>query len=1403
MFTFSDFGCVRKITAATGIVTKFAGTGVQGFGGNGGPATSAQLSADGIACDNNDNLYIVDGFNRRIWRVDHATFNIDIIAGNGSSTFSGDNGPALSAGINPFEGITVDGAGNVFFAEGNNDRVRRIDFATSIITTVAGGGSTFGFNDGDTATSVALGGLDGLALDSVGNLFIAGENSGFIRKVNLSTGKIFTVAGGGNQDGDNVPATHVRLDVPRGIAVDSSGSLYISEEHSSRLRKVAPNGLISALAGFDTTGGFCGDGGAAISACISPSATALDASGNMFIADNVRVRRVDAGTGIISTVAGGGLSNHVIAASTPLNQPQGVAADSSGNLYITDTGHNLIRKVSLASGISIVFAGNGLNTISGDGGPAVTAGLFNPRAIALDGSDNIYVVAQGSVRKITASTGAITTVAGGGNSGGDGIPATQVSLLAGAIAVAKNGDLFISEPNQIDKVSANTGILTIIAGNGDGVDGGPALTAKVNPGALSLDEFGNLFMLEGGNVRMISAASGIISKVAAAPFGSNGLSMDSAGNIYVTNSRSHAVDKLSPGATTFVRIAGDGNNAFSGDGGPAVNAELNSPSATSVDASGNVFIADTLNNRIRRIDSSGVINTIVGNGTTSSGGDGGLATNATFTQLNGIAVDSAGNIFVTDIASQLVRRIAAGTGIISTVAGTPGQRGQSGEGGLATQATFREPAAVALDNQGNLLITDQNRLLRVSQTNGSIVRVAGGALGGAGDGGLAIDAKLSVPSGVFADPAGNIFIADTGNTFFPSSRIRKIAGATGIIDTVAGSGGQNFGGDTGPALNAAFFIPTDVRTDAFSNIFIADSGNNRVRMVTASTGIIDSIAGNSISPGGFSGDGGPARLADLRNPRAITLDSLGNVIVTDASNQRIRKVTVSGNLAPVLTSNTTATPNPAQPGQSVTFSATAVDPESVPLTFSWNFGDGGSGSGATTTHAYASQGIFRAAVTVSDGVNKVTSVTTVLVRRTVNAKPTLLSPSASPNPAKFQQAVAFSVNAGDSDGDALTTTWDFGDGISANGTAVSHGYDVAGVYAVRVSVDDGQDIVATTISVTVLPADGATNSAPVIVSAPAAIPNPALVQQQVTFGVGATDLNNDVLSFTWDFGDGTSGDGPMPTHRYNSAGFFTAVVTVSDGKGGSVRASVMELIIPTAGGLDTDGDGIPDDMDPDIDNDGFSNAVEIAAGTNPLDPLSHPGGPGDWDADGIPDDKDNDDDNDGFPDELEIALGTNPYNSKSTPFNGRIAKDGGKKPVNKLSIKLDFIKHSNDSLTLSGVLNLPAGFIANGTRVTSCIGGVVRTFTLDAKGRSASGNDSFSIAVKAQKGQAAAQVAVYQLKILRGDLAVPMGRRGLTNENATNRAVNVDVILIVGDILASQFQPLIYNAKMAKSGKTR
>ena len=790
---------------------------------------------------------------------------ITTVAGGGEAL--GDNGPATSAKLNQPTGVAVDAAGNLYIADPQDQRVRKVS-ASGTITTLAGTGVRDYSGDGGPASAATLNAPSGVAVDSAGNVYIADPGNKRVRKV-TPAGIITTVAGNGTQgfSGDGGPATSAALNNPYALAFDNAGNLHIADKNNARIRKVTAAGIITTIAGTGI-GGFSGDGGLATSAGLSPSGIVFDSAGNLFVVDSPRVRKINS-TGVISTIAGINANTFSgdggPATSAALSVPTGVAVDAAGNVYIGDTGNGRVRKVTPA-GIISTFAGGALvGGNFGDGGVATSASLALPTGITFDSAGNLFIADSNHsrIRRVSAGQGTTavtvspTSLAFNYAVGGT-VPASKtliVSSAAGVLnvsAAASGGSwLSVSPPSGPTPLTLNVSIspTSLTAGSYSGTI---TITPPSGAGVTPLTVAVNLIVTTGTGAITTVAGNGIQGfagdggpATSAWVFDPIGVAADTSGNFYIAEAGSFRVRKVNS-ARVISTLAGNGSLGFSGDGGPATSAALNPPrngyQGIAVDGAGNVYIADHNNNRVRKVDSAGIISTVAGSGLPISGGDGGAATRAGLAGPSGVAVDSAGNLYIAELTGARVRKVTT-AGTISTVAGS-GALGFAGDGGPATSAAFFAPIAVTVDGAGNLYIADTTAA-RIRKVNaaGIITTVAGNGTHGssAGDGGPATSAALD-PLGMAVDSAGNLFVAEQNN------RIRKVDTA-GIISTIAGNGNVGFSGDGGPAIRAELWSPADVTLDASGNLYIADTNNSRIRRITgagaASNGTTVSLVANA------------------------------------------------------------------------------------------------------------------------------------------------------------------------------------------------------------------------------------------------------------------------------------------------------------------------------------------------------------------------------------------------------------------------------------------------------------------------------------------------------------------------------------------------------------------------------
>lgn len=696
----------------------------------------------------------------------------------------------------------------------------------------------------------------------------------------VSSYTIQPFAGVPRNSSDNIPATAALLWSPHGATADRSGNVYIVDTSNNMLRRVTPAGIITTVT----------------DKLQFPWKTAVGPSGDVYVADaaNNRILRI-ATSGGVTTFAGmgppGNAGDGGPAAAAQLSSPRDVAVDSKGNVFILDTGNNRVRVVTPDGKIN-AYAGTGSPGYWGDGGPAVKAMLSFPYAITVDNTGDLFIADSGNQRiRAVTPDGTIATIAGINAQGynGDKMPALAAALnYPSGLALDAGGALYIADTGnnlvrKIDQPLTTSATITSIAGNGAPAysgDGGPARSAQLNgPRGVSFDAQGNLLIADTDNnrVRKIDAR-GIITTIAGADHGS-------------------------------------------GDNGPALNARMFEPSGIAIDGTGNVYVSDTNNNRVRRIATNGAITNFAGNGSAGFSGDGGNATSAELNSPAGLTFDRSGALYIADSGNNVIRKVL--NGVISTVAGN-GTGGNDGDGKQATEAQFYHPSMVAFDRSGTMYIADSNNnRIRKVGTDGIVRHVAGeakqGLPGYAGDGDMAETARLNYPRGLAIDPNGNIFIAD-----FFNDRIRKIAAGSGIITTAAGTGVRGGAGEGIPATQAQLALPAGISFDSQGNLYIADSLNNRIRVLT-SNGLLRSIAGAQ-GPGD-AGDGGPALSAVMASPRDVAVDSQGVVYFTDQDNNRVRRLVPGLVSISAVVNAASGLPGGVAPGEIVTIYGTRMGPQ--------------------------------------------------------------------------------------------------------------------------------------------------------------------------------------------------------------------------------------------------------------------------------------------------------------------------------------------------------------------------------------------------------------------------------------------------------------------------------------------
>jgi sugar lactone lactonase YvrE len=673
----------------------------------------------------------------------------------------------------------------------------------------------------------------------------------------LAQGLITTVVGP-QLPASGEPALNQAIDFPSDVVPGDSGSVYVVSANQNRVYRIA-DGILTIIAG--STYGFGGDGGLAANARFaSPSGAARDPMGNLYIADtyNHRIRRITK-DGVITTIAGtgtaGGGGDNGPATSAQLGLPTAITVDRNGNIYFAESDNGRVRRID-TNGVISTVAGGGNSRPDTSGIPATSAAL-SPTGVAVDASGNIYI-ASGFVLKVTPD-GTMTpltshTVTGGGRGGftctssGDGGPASAANVcFPNRLAVDQSGNLYLIDSGRIREITTDGLIQTVAGGGTSSADGVQATTVSLRAFALSLDLDGSLYISEADTSSLFRSVPSSIRKVT--PDG------------------------------VIATIVANAVSGFSGDGGPASSAQLSAPGPIAVDSEGNLYIADYLNNRIRKVSADGVIQSVAGNGTqgfSARVGDGGPATSAEIRPSLDIVVDSSNNLYILEEGTGLVRKITT-DGVINTIAGCSGScTGAPNADGLpATQAVLVTPRRIAVDAAGTLYIAENDRIRKVGADG--IITTA-----------LTFDRNTYNPIGFALDPAGGFYIS---SQFTRTCQISKLS-LDGSATVIAGSGPCGFPGtgDGGPATSAELSgAVTGIKLDAAGNIYFIE--RPRVRKVSRN-GIITTVSGGTIVPG-FSGDGGTATAAQFNDTLEIAVDGAGILYISDNGNHRVRRVSPS------------------------------------------------------------------------------------------------------------------------------------------------------------------------------------------------------------------------------------------------------------------------------------------------------------------------------------------------------------------------------------------------------------------------------------------------------------------------------------------------------------------------------
>jgi len=691
----------KKIYLSTPYVNSLVGTGIPGPLTSGQPASLAPLGTalSQIAADSSGNVFI--GSKDLGWKIQQVTPDgkVSTIAGN-YRYFYGDGRYPLGAAFSPQLAVSVSPVGRIIITDISNVRIRALT-SDPIVETIAGTGESSYSGDGGLPWLATFSTPVATASDASGNIYVADRDNQIIRQISGST--ISTYAGTpgvtGNS-GDGGPATAATLSYPFGLATDLSNNVYFTDLSNCAVRQISPSGMISLIAGTYTPG-FGGDGGPAIDATLStPRGIAIDMNSNIYFCDtgNSRVRRIDAITQNITTIAGNGVSAYGgdggLAVNASLSTPTGVATDLAGNVYISDTDNQCIRYVNMGNNKIATVAGRPRQQgYRGDNSFATFALMNRPSHIAFDiGSGYYYIADDGNarIRYVDPAMKIIYSAAGNGSplyAGDGGISSDAVFGSIACLTRDSGSNLYIVDDaaNTIRVIDLTTNIITGVAGTGIGGfsgEGGDATLARISsPQAVVVDSNANIYFTDRDNQRIR----------------------------YIT-------------AGTISTIAGTGVSGYNGDFISSIDAQLNAPSALAISRnSKTLYVADLNNNRIRAVGTgpSSIITTYAGSG------DYGRPTNNTsfvstsLASTSAIAIDSNAQLYFTDITTNGVWKLNTATNTLKSITATSTTGSYLGDPGPLSNAYFNTPTGLAYDASGNFLIADQgNSRVRATYTYG-------------------------------------------------------------------------------------------------------------------------------------------------------------------------------------------------------------------------------------------------------------------------------------------------------------------------------------------------------------------------------------------------------------------------------------------------------------------------------------------------------------------------------------------------------------------------------------------------------------------------------------------------------------------------------------------------------------
>ena len=803
-----------------------------------------------------------------------------------------------------------------------------------------------------------------VAADSDGNVYVADTANHTIRLITAG-GVVSTLAGAAGVSGSaNGTGGAARFNQPQGIAVDSAGNVYVADTGNQTIRMIASGGVVSTLAGLaGVSGTNNGTGGNA--RFYQPEGVAVDAAGNVYVADtwNHTIRQITSG-GVVSTLAGlagvAGTTNGA-ASGACFYQPQGVAVDSSGNVYVADTGNQTIRMIT-SGGVVSTLAGSAGNYGSTDGtGPGAL--FYGPAGVAVDGLGFVYVADyfNQTIRRVT-SAGVVSTLAGSvGNYGSaDGTHTAARFWYPAGVAVrgTNTGTVYVADSGNgtirsLVSVSGNWVSSTLAGSASTGSTEATGSAARFySPGGMAVDGSGNLYVADtqNGTIRKAAVAGPVGTLAGSAGkfgttdgvgnkarfYGPQGLAVDGAGTVYVADTINAAIRKITAGGVVSTLAGSPGTNGcFNGTGNAA---SFYEPRGVAVDGDGTVYVADTWNHTIRKVTAAGVVTTLAGvpGGAGCTDGTGpNVGTNtARFNYPAAVALDRATNVYVADYFNHTVRKVTP-AGVVSTLAGLPGVWGSAD--GMNSAARFYEPAGIVVDGGGNVYVLDSGnhtiRRLAPSGTNWVVSTVAGLATVSGLSDGTGSSVRFNYPAGLAVDGAGLLYVADTGN-----NTVRK---GFAVIDGTPAIVAQPQSQTLSPGSGVAFTV---------SAVGVAPLSYQWRFNAAAIAGATDS----SYTRANVQG-------ADGGNYSVVVANSRGSAVSADAM------LTVSG--PPFITGE--PQDQAVSPGQNATFSVIASG--TAPLSYQWRF-KGSSLPGATSPSFTLSsaqrtnQGLYSVVVTNASGV---------------------------------------------------------------------------------------------------------------------------------------------------------------------------------------------------------------------------------------------------------------------------------------------------------------------------------------------------------------------------------------------------------------------------------------------------